>query len=98
MKTLYYTNAGYGTIFIDNTGKMVHYIHDNDADWRPEYHDSVVEFFSGSMEFIEPIKLDIDDIYDEGAEEKVQKWFLKQMKAKEKTNGKSSKSNKASSR
>lgn len=93
MKTLYYTFAGYGTVFLDEKGKMVHYIHENDADWRPEYHDSIIEFFGGNMIFLKSDNLDIDDIYDDGAEEKIRKWFLGKM---EKTNGKSSKSNKRS--
>lgn len=66
MKTLFYfdSRAQSATIFVDEDGAMVSYIHENDGDWRPEYMDFIVEYFGGKMESIDVDDQDYDDDWE----------------------------------
>ncbi len=46
----------YGTIFVDANADFVHFIHENDGNFRSEYMNEILKFFGGKM-----IVLDVDD-------------------------------------
>lgn len=51
MKTLFYFRAEpiYGTLFVNEAGERVRYIHENDAEVSQEYWSFVAEYFGGRL-------------------------------------------------
>jgi len=46
---VFFSEKIYGTVFVDESGNFVHYIHENDGAWRSEYHNPIVRFFGGEV-------------------------------------------------
>ena len=57
MKTLYRIADEniYGELYVDEQGDYVHYFHENDAKYRSEYMDPLIEYFDGEI-----VDIDID--------------------------------------
>lgn len=51
MKKLYYIDSEYGQVFWNEDCSFMHYVHENDAQWRAEYHDTILNYFDGKLEY-----------------------------------------------
>ena len=78
IKTLYYTYGFYGTLFLDESGDLVCYVHENDGDWNEECFSFIPKYFSGNL--VQLKRCDIEDDEPWGNEEKIKKWFKKTVK------------------
>lgn len=52
-KRLYYTNMPCYEVFFDQDGKLITYVHENDAIFRDEYHSSLFEHYGIEVEGFE---------------------------------------------
>lgn len=57
MKKLYAIHMPdfYGTGFFDASGKLITFIHENDACWRSEYFGPIIEYFGGQVQWLKSI-------------------------------------------
>ncbi len=51
MKKLYYIGTEWGEVFWNEDCSFMRYVHENDAQWRGEYHDDILRYFGGELEY-----------------------------------------------
>ena len=49
MKNIYKLGACYGSYFLDETGELITYIHENDGNWRNEYFAPILKYLRAKM-------------------------------------------------
>lgn len=78
MKTLYMAYGFWGTFFVDESGGLVSYIHENDGDFRMEYMSWIPEYFGGKIVCLG--EMDHDGSYPWDHKDEIKKWAIGKMK------------------